>query len=63
MRVTDLIEQLEAFRKEHGDDLEVLVTMDGNGPADIDTLTEGDNPEDFPEDWNMPDLWLTITVY
>lgn len=56
MKVKKLIKILEKMDQE----LEVFIDWDANGPASIIEVTLENTPNDYPEDWNMPNKWVEI---
>ena len=57
MKVKELIEKLEKLDP----NLDVFIyDTEGNGPAWINNISVQDCPDDYPEEYNMPDKWVEI---
>lgn len=62
MNISDVIDQLEALKDEHGD-LEVFINT-GDGPSVPRGISvETDDDDRYPADWNMPEEWVELTFF
>jgi hypothetical protein len=59
MSIDELITELLAMREERGGDIGVVVNADGDALA-IGSVCLRDDPENFPEDYNMDAEWVSI---
>lgn len=58
MTVEELIKKLEKVDK----NLEVFINWDEHGPALFYhiQLMKLEDPDDYPDEWNMPDKWVEL---
>jgi hypothetical protein len=62
MSIDELITELLAMKEKHPGDTPALVMYDGEPLSVLSVSTEVLDPETYPEDYNMPDIWVALNT-